>query len=295
MKPTKTDEEVKAGTKVPFHDRPGEPYRETPLEETIFKSMRVDQTRHHIIPWNTLSEFARTAYEMGHTVHLKSALGVAIKTMMDNSPRYQGRRALAADEEGGTRKQGSVTVGELKQELRHTGDAALNSEALLAISTAYCWMPGNLFLGPLNTLRLDDPDEDFEGHADDQVPELERYRAAFAAIKDYVKSEAPSEDAATKIAGFLQWVAAKTEPIPFDESAWSQVSDHRVDDKGKERGASYYLNKAADTVQVRAKLQLIDAAHGPWYRKTVEETNAWHKAQQAVWAQQRAAAKVPVL
>jgi hypothetical protein len=280
----KTADEVKRGTKKPFHDRPNEPHREVELEKTIFHGEDVQQSRHHIIPWNTLSAFVRKAYETGHIEHVSAVLGTAIGTMMRNSPRYNAgvRGQLPTDTPGGTAMQGALTLDDLTQELGKTSGAA-NKEAVWAVTSAFCWMPGNLFLGPLNTLRLDDPDEDFESHAQEQVGErFPRFRQAFDDIKAYVAD--PKPEVAKRIAAFLKEVAGQAKPIPFDERVWTRVEN----ENGEGR---YYLNRAANTVEVKAALTQIRSARAARHQAMIEEHNAWHAAQQVRWTREAEARK----
>jgi hypothetical protein len=283
--PTKTPEEVKKGKKKSFHDRPSEPYREVPLPATVFAGVKVDQSRHHIIPWNTLSAFVRAAYQAGHAAELNRVLSGAMMTMMENSPRYREgvRGEVPVNQRGGTRMQGDLTLADLRSELRKKPSGKPNSAAVEAIATAYCWMPGNLFLGPLNELRLDDPDEDFEQYAEEQVgPRLSKYKKAFDDIKEYVNG--PTQEVANRIANFLQSVAAKREPFKFDERVWLRVEDE--DGVGR-----FYLRKAENSSQVQKGLASIKAAQRLKFAQMVEERNAWHKSMQEVWAQQHEASK----
>jgi len=178
--------------------------------------------------------------------------------------------------------QGALTLDDLRQEMGATGDAA-NKEAVWAITSAFCWMPGNLFLGPLNTLRLDDPDEDFESHAQDQVGErFPRFKQAFEDIKTYVAD--PKPERAKQIAAFLKEVAGQAKPIPFDDSVWTRVEN----ENGEGR---YYLNRAASTTDVMTALAQINAAKAAKHSAMIEEHNAWHAAQQERWAREAKARK----
>ena len=253
-------------TETDFDERPSEPHREKALEKTVFAGQDVPQTRHHIIPWNMLSAFVRTAYDRHHMFAVTDVLTPAVATMMANSPRMKpktgsgGFETVGPDEEGGTRMQGSSTQETLTAELGKSSvsesiksklstaekeKVEKNSESLDAITTAYCWMPGNLFLGPLNTLRLDDPDEKFEAGAADQVgSKFDKFQETYNRIAAYVKS--PTALKAREIRDFLREVAGQTTPYPFKEECWLRVED------GKQ--GRYYLKKNADLPTVKAFL-----------------------------------------
>ena len=228
-----------------FQERPSEPERAVDLATTVYQGVTLPQTRHHMIPWNKLAEFARKAYEVGHAAELIEILTPAIATMIHNSKHYLDGKEVAAGTANAQAMQGSTTAQDLATELaRTTGDPI--SHAMEAMCVAYCWMPGNLFLGPLNTLRIDDPGEDFERYAEDQVDEFAQFATAFDDISSYVKQQTPPQADAIKIASFLKRIAAKTTPAPFKEAAWTSVGD----------GAArrYYLKKAADSARVKAVL-----------------------------------------
>ena len=253
-------------TGTDFDERPSEPHREQALEKTVFGGQDVPQTRHHIIPWNMLSAFVRTAYDRRHMFAITDVLTPAVATMMANSPRMKkksggsGFETVGLDEEGGTRMQGSSTQESLTAELGKTGVSETiksklsttekekvekNSESVDAITTAYCWMPGNLFLGPLNTLRLDDPDEKFEAGAADQVgSKFARFQETYDNIADYIKH--PTALKARDIRDFLREVAQQATPYPFNEDCWVRVED------GKQ--GRYYLKKNANLPAVKAFL-----------------------------------------
>ena len=284
--PDKSPEESKQGKKKSFHDRPNEPHREVPLADTVFEGTKVDQSRHHIIPWNTLSAFVRTAYRKGHAAELNRVLSGAFMTMMENSPRYkQGQRGeLAPNEKGGTRMQGSLTLADLRRELRKREDTGTpNKEAVDAIASAYCWMPGNLFLGPLNTLRLDDPDEDFERFAEEQVgPRFGKYKKAFDDIKAYVAN--PTQPLANTIANFLQSVSGVREPFPFNDGVWIRVENENAEGR-------FYLRKAKNSPDVQAALADIEATRRAKHQEMIDQHAKWHKDMQQVWAEQQKARK----
>jgi hypothetical protein len=199
-----------------FGERPNEPHREVALAQTIFGGQGVDQSRHHIIPWNTLSAFVRKAYDCDHLDELAEILTAAVTTMMGNSFRYiEGKRTpLAPDVEGGTAKQGDIATQDLTDEIAKVKNVGVkNSSNVSAIETAYCWMPGNLFLGPLNTLRLDDPDEDFEEGAQGQVGgTFENLKTAFGLIKAYVLAAQPTVQQAQAIVALIKPAAQKRFP-----------------------------------------------------------------------------------
>jgi hypothetical protein len=285
----KTDNTAGEGAKRNnnFGERPSEPHREVPLATTIFSGKVVEQTRHHIIPWNTLSAFVRHAYDKDHLTELEEILTAAVTTMMSNSLRYiEGQRApLAVNVLGGTRMQGDRVAKDLTDEIAlPKADGVKNSTNVSAIETAYCWMPGNLFLGPLNTLRLDDPDEEFEAGAQAQVGgTFNNFQTAYNLIKIYVAAPNPTRESAAAIVALLKPAALQTVPFPFLENAWSRVE--------LSTGYRYFLKANKDLPEVKKKISDDAPKAFEKYQKLIAEHDKWHREQQERWKMEKALSK----
>jgi hypothetical protein len=269
-----------------FGERPPEPHREAPLASTIFSGKVVEQTRHHIIPWNTLSAFVRHAYDKDHLTQLEEILTAAVTTMMGNSMRYIGPQRLAANVLGGTRMQGDRVEKDLTDEIaRPKADGVKNSENVSAIETAYCWMPGNLFLGPLNTLRLDDPDEEFEAGAQAQVGgTFNNFQTAYNSIKTYVATPNPTPESAAAIVALLKPAAQQAVPFAFLENAWDRVE--------LSTGYRYFLKANAGLPEVKKKISDDARKVFEKQQKLIAEHNKWHKEQQERWKNEKALSKL---
>jgi hypothetical protein len=195
-----------------FEKRPNQPHRNddaTPAPIVAPDDGRaIAQTLHHVVPWNQLKAFAMTASEQGHEEALKPLLQQTVRTMMANSPVIKGQPM-----------QGSMTEADLLGELGRT-EGPRNPEAMDAVATSLCWMPGNLFQGPDRNLRSEDPDEGFEKHAEPAVGKepFNRLSQANQQISDYV--EKPTPEKASAISSLLAPSAARKDPYAYDTDLW---------------------------------------------------------------------------
>lgn len=207
------DEEKLKGWK-----RLAQPYRKPEYPGLDIVGMK--STLHHVIPLNQLLRFVSVAYEKDREV-LELILKAAVTTMMSNSP------IVERGEIKGQQGQGDQTRESLYEELRKKeGSDQANSAAMDAIITAFSWMPGNLFLGPVNELRTDDPDDLFEEHAQNAVgiEKFEQLKTASALIEEYVNpgSDRSTGDLARQIEALLVPVAEQSEHFPYRADVWEQ-------------------------------------------------------------------------
>lgn len=124
----------------------------------LIDQLQIDQTKHHIIPLRLLREFISAINTNNHLDHVNPLFQTTANTMIANSP-------LAGDEGEQERMQGGVNLANLTSEIDKAPVEERAGEAFSVIISSFAWMPGNIFIGPINNQRIDDPGENFETHA----------------------------------------------------------------------------------------------------------------------------------
>ena len=185
------------------------PYYNASLTETSdHKSpdFPVGLTRHHVIPWNMLRSFWNTLIEQGHSSvlfgnnRLVSRVAENIDSYIIEEWQPIGRTAA-------------------QRCLRNLGRMTHNPRSLIAdgwqdFMELYAWLPGNLFIGPIPELRLDDPGERFESRAERAVnPKFNRLLIANNFIESYTHS--PTESLALEASKALSRIAEILEVHAF--------------------------------------------------------------------------------
>lgn len=241
-----------------FNERPSQPYRR---EDREIPDIKIDHTLHHVVPWNQLSLFVRTAYKSGHQDELIVILGDAVATMMKNSPEFPD-----ADGGGAVKKQGKFTQTDLVDYL-HTDPSpeqdSYNSEMVEAIAASFAWMPGNLFHGPSTTIRTDDPGESFEENSQSVIGEglYASLKRANTLISQYAAS--PTQLLARQIVASLLIAALIPQPIPYNAEKWE-----KIDIKG---GEMYRLKGALITPEENKKIKQREDKLAQELKKKEEE------------------------
>ncbi len=199
--------------------------------EQINQLGKLDMTRHHIVPKDTLMNFYNAVHSSGDLAQLEGEL----KTLTTNSLKNYGFKNVTFEQFQATKKArekernkestqgkheeateedwkdaGGRTEQELHNELenlaskkngengKHVGPK--DSAAAEIIEKMYQWFPGNLVIGPGG--RKDDPGKDFEDNADKLLPanDFENLKTMYQKMEEYKKlaTQAPSQGKKTK-------------------------------------------------------------------------------------------------
>ncbi|MDA3642459.1 hypothetical protein LZ318_21165 [Saccharopolyspora indica] len=109
----------------------------------------VPMTRHHIIPYSTLKNYWNALLAQGRFGDLRLVLGEIARTM--------GRYRLNFND---AERSGVAELARSISTETHDPGATGKPKFYDGLMQVYCWLPGNLFLGP--KARSDDPGEGFD-------------------------------------------------------------------------------------------------------------------------------------
>lgn len=138
----------------------------------------VKMARHHLIPWNQLRKFWDNMIRGGQFDLLS---GTLIRQMSENIDRYPLSAKYRENVLGSFRVfDGLVSNHSLVHDPTALSDAQVH---VTTFREMYCWMPGNLFIGPDGEHRgKGDPVEKFESDAR-AAAGAERFHKAFLAFE----------------------------------------------------------------------------------------------------------------
>ncbi|MBM7868032.1 hypothetical protein GTO89_14785 [Heliobacterium gestii] len=169
-----------------------------------------DTTKHHVIPWNKLKAFVKAMID-NHHPEINAILQGAVDIMMAQSPLVNG-----------TRMQGASTQASLTGEINAPIQNGFNAVDQDSIATSICWLPGNLFIGPLTNNRCDDPGEEFETNARGAVgpKRFDILEELYNDIEVFLSN--PQVLSPTIVQNFTT-IRDWTEPAPYNPDAWNNV------------------------------------------------------------------------
>lgn len=190
-----------------------------PYKDPIYRNLYVlpdnlgNATKHHVIPWGQLKKFVTTLYMHPEYNHfLRNILQGAIGVMYAQSPKIDG-----------IRMQGDSTFVTTMDEILTPVGFKFNSSEQDNIAAAVCWLPGNLFLGPISENRSDDPGEEFEQNAANAVGErFPILQSLNKGITEFIDN--PTELKQSVLEDFATVIGWKT-PMAFNPDAWEKEGD----------------------------------------------------------------------
>uniref|UniRef100_T1GMZ4 Uncharacterized protein n=1 Tax=Megaselia scalaris TaxID=36166 RepID=T1GMZ4_MEGSC len=109
-----------------------------PSQETELLGRLARLSRHHIIPLNTIQDFAFTVTDFYDDPEISEALDEHFKILLEKLREIDLRNMFP--------------------------DSKSEEKTLNLMVTIFEWLPGNIFYGPPPALRLDDPGPKFERH-----------------------------------------------------------------------------------------------------------------------------------
>ena len=145
--------------------------------------------------------------------------------MMKNGPVFpQGE----AGNQVQVSMQGDTTSEDIKADLDKKPEEAWG-KSLDSVIASFAWMPGNLFIGPINTQRMDDPDEEFEQYAEGPAGDWwPMVSTANAAIDTYLSAQSTAN--AMIAIKALMVIAERTDFLPYKPEDWEEPTFLKADD-----------------------------------------------------------------
>ncbi|WP_159037161.1 hypothetical protein [Streptomyces specialis] len=207
-------EKKKLTMNVGSNSRPSAPYCAVP------KVGDQEASRHHVIPYPRLGEFWNTLILQSHYNAEITPLTEAIKKNLDcYGTKFSDlqRRDLGA-------------LLDKLPTYQHdpSGDPPGTGSAWDDFQEIYCWLPGNLFVGPPDALRSNPPGKgDIEPKACEAIISVERYdklRSTDLNMRDYIS--APTQARAhTIITVFKETLAGAFATVtPYNADQWKKVN-----------------------------------------------------------------------
>lgn len=145
------------------------------LRDTVVRA-----SRHHIIPYNFLSRFFNAVMRRSrtHLIELQNFAGGLLQLVRNARSAYRRGNIIIAEE---VLNHAEAFVNRMREgRVSITTPAAgftlvERLVAIPAIHVLFSWMPGNIFIGPEPSRRLDDPENQFEDDVSNIIgPEAHR-------------------------------------------------------------------------------------------------------------------------
>ncbi|UED86597.1 hypothetical protein [Streptomyces profundus] len=185
------------------------------LPNGTIEGVSVPLVRHHVIPCQRLVNFWNQLILNGTHFALVKDFAAKIKANFKNygtnidSRDHENLENLLTDLHNCRHKESATT--------RPGEDGAWDTFVQL-----YCWLPGNLFGGPKEEHRSDDPKENFELTSAPIIgqPAFDNLRNLDAAMSGYINT--PANSPKDVLTSFKDNIAAKTAIVAFQADRWEK-------------------------------------------------------------------------
>ncbi len=219
-------------------DASADPYKSRPsynkaLEKyqyNLSSNYRVTLSLHHIIPAAKLIElFNKILKKSGHFLFFKGMFE-NIKNNLQNYvndnpplPLAESGDMYPETEKPQFFEQGTKNAEKfIEKKILHSDAETRKPEYWEDFVQFYIWMPGNLFAGPINTLRVDDPGEGFEQYSSEAITST-KFTAMSAlnlSIDNYLQDKLKIGLDLQKLGDMLANLASETSYTALNPKAW---------------------------------------------------------------------------
>jgi hypothetical protein len=221
-------------------ERPDAPYNQLTNRTRDLKGTQeysgTSLSRHHVIPYNVLRDFWNRLLFIDQNYSIAKGFLEEIAKNIARYPTNYGRVDIQWVADAAR----SIGNGELNQ---------LTNEAFDSFRAVYAWLPGNLFEGPDENIRTDDPGGRFECGAGSIVGDpFNALQTACRDMREYTRNG--DRGLARKIMPTLVALARRTTIIKLDRTKWIRggVTD---------RGQMYYIKQAGKVTRTVSDVPIV--------------------------------------
>lgn len=193
------------------NQRPDSPYRalqtrKRDLRESLYYRGGTPLSRHHVIPYNVLGKFWNKLLVEQRKYSIAKPFLDEIANHVDHySTRFN---------------QGAIQDVKDVARMIGAGNLEFDAEKFDNFAEIYAWLPGNLFMGPGEAYRRDDPKENFEAGARVIVGAevFDAMKVAYENMNRYVGN--PDDNIARDVIRTLADTARRTQIIELRDRDW---------------------------------------------------------------------------
>ncbi len=212
------DVQIYEGHRMPditMRDRPDSPYGGLhPRTRDLRRAQGYSGTplsRHHVIPWNKLKGFWNKL--------------LVDKNSFDTAKPLLDRIAYNVGNYGTQLHPTEIqTVKDVATKIGKSDLDDFTSAGFYLFSQVYAWLPGNLFEGPGETYRGDDPGDEFDSKAGSimDARQFNLLQTAYKDIADYVDTRNPKESAGPAAIAKLKSLAEMPKITKLNPDNWAR-------------------------------------------------------------------------